>query len=162
GVYADRPASSCGMTGKSSGRRTTASPPVIRLVRMQPLAESVGRAEITLAKAEHAAARAIDAVKVYGRGDTAVEALQGVTAEFVAGRFTAIMGPSGSGKSTLLHCLAGLDRLTSGEVVIGGAPLSTLDDRSLTLLRRDRIGFVFQQYNLVPTLSAWENMTLPF
>jgi putative ABC transport system ATP-binding protein len=129
---------------------------------MQPLAQSVGRAGTAVVEASEAAARAIDAIKVYGRGDTAVRALKGVTVDFAAGHFTAIMGPSGSGKSTLLHCLAGLDRLTSGEVVIGGARLGTLDDRSLTTLRRDRIGFVFQQYNLVPTLTAWENMTLPF
>jgi putative ABC transport system ATP-binding protein len=128
---------------------------------MQPLTQSVGR-DTALAEANHASARVIDAVKVYGRGDTTVRALNGVTVDFATGRFTAIMGPSGSGKSTLLHCLAGLDRLTSGDVVIGGSRLSTLDDRSLTMLRRDRIGFVFQQYNLVPTLSAWENMTLPF
>ncbi len=86
----------------------------------------------------------IDGVKVYGRGETAVRALDGVSAEFAAGEFAAIMGPSGSGKSTLLHCLAGLDRLTSGEVRIGETDLSSLDDRAMTLLRRERIGFVFQ------------------
>ena len=107
------------------------------------------------------AAQAIDAVKVYGRGDTAVRALDGVTVAFEAGHFTAIMGPSGSGKSTLMHCLAGLDSLTSGRVMIGATDLGTLKDRALTALRRDRIGFVFQSYNLVPTLSALENMTLP-
>jgi putative ABC transport system ATP-binding protein len=108
-----------------------------------------------------AAARAIDAVKVYGRGDAAVRALDGITIDFAAGRFTAIMGPSGSGKSTLLHCLAGLDRLTAGTVMIGDVDLSRLDEKRLTTLRRDLVGFVFQAYNLVPTLTAAENITLP-
>ena len=98
-------------------------------------------------------AQIIAGVKVYGRGETAVRALDGVTAEFDAGEFAAIMGPSGSGKSTLLHCLAGLDRLTSGRVLIGETDLSSLDDRAMTLLRRERIGFVFQAFNLVPTGS---------
>jgi putative ABC transport system ATP-binding protein len=108
-----------------------------------------------------AAARAVDAVKVYGRGDAAVRALDGVTVEFAAGRFSAIMGPSGSGKSTLLHCMAGLDRLTAGRVCIGDVELSGLDEKRLTQLRRDKVGFVFQAYNLVPTLTAGENITLP-
>ena len=107
------------------------------------------------------AARAVDAVKVYGQGDTEVRALDGVTIGFETGRLTAIMGPSGSGKSTLLYCLAGLDALTSGAVFIGETDLTTLNDRGLTLLRRDRVGFVFQSYNLVPTLTAVENITLP-
>jgi putative ABC transport system ATP-binding protein len=107
------------------------------------------------------AARAIDLRKVYGEGQAAVEALRGVTVDFEAGRFTAIMGPSGSGKSTLLHCLAGLDAPTSGRVFIGEVDLTTLDERRLTLLRRERIGFDFQAYNLVPTLTAAENITLP-
>jgi putative ABC transport system ATP-binding protein len=107
------------------------------------------------------AARAIDLRKVFGEGPAAVEALRGITLDFEAGRFTAIMGPSGSGKSTLLHCLAGLDRPTSGTVFIGDVDLTTLDDKRLTLLRRDRVGFVFQAYNLVPTLTAAENITLP-
>jgi putative ABC transport system ATP-binding protein len=107
------------------------------------------------------AARAEDAVKVYGGGDTAVRALDGVTLDFDRGVFTAIMGPSGSGKSTLMHCVAGLDTLTSGRVVIGDTDLSTLDDKRLTLMRRDQIGFVFQAFNLVPTLTAEENITLP-
>jgi putative ABC transport system ATP-binding protein len=107
------------------------------------------------------AARAVDAVKVYGQGDTEVRALNGVTIGFETGRLTAIMGPSGSGKSTLLYCLAGLDALTSGAVFIGETDLTTLNDRGLTLLRRDRVGFVFQSYNLVPTLTAVENITLP-
>ncbi|MGP3953285.1 ABC transporter ATP-binding protein [Streptomyces sp. 7N604] len=107
------------------------------------------------------AARVVDAVKIYGAGDTQVRALDGVTVDFPVGRFTAIMGPSGSGKSTLMHCAAGLDTLTSGAAFIGGTALSELDDRELTLLRRDRIGFVFQAYNLVPTLTVAENITLP-
>jgi putative ABC transport system ATP-binding protein len=107
------------------------------------------------------AARAVDAVKVYGRGPTEVRALDGVTIGFEQGRLTAIMGPSGSGKSTLLHCLAGLDTLTSGTVFIGDTDLTTLSDSQLTKLRRDRVGFVFQAFNLVPTLTAEENITLP-
>jgi putative ABC transport system ATP-binding protein len=108
-----------------------------------------------------AAARAVEAVKIYGQGDAAVRALDGVTVEFTAGQYTAIMGPSGSGKSTLLHCMAGLDRLTSGNVFIGEVDLSKLDERRLTALRRDKVGFVFQAYNLIPTLTAAENITLP-
>ncbi|MFD0313273.1 ABC transporter ATP-binding protein [Streptomyces flavalbus] len=107
------------------------------------------------------AARVVDAVKVYGTGDTAVRALDGVSVGFPAGRFTAIMGPSGSGKSTLMHCAAGLDTLTSGSAHIGGTELGTLDDRRLTQLRRDRVGFVFQGFNLVPTLTVAENIRLP-
>jgi putative ABC transport system ATP-binding protein len=113
------------------------------------------------AVSERAAARTIDAVKVYGKAETEVRALDGVTVEFATGHFTAIMGPSGSGKSTLLHCAAGLDTLTSGQAFVGDADLSQLDDRQLTLLRRDRIGFVFQAFNLVPTLTAQENIMLP-
>jgi putative ABC transport system ATP-binding protein len=108
-----------------------------------------------------AAARAVDAVKVYGSGPTEVRALDGVTIEFRPGGFTAIMGPSGSGKSTLLHCLAGLDRLTSGQVFIGDVDLGTLSEKRLTLLRREQVGFVFQSFNLIPTLDALENVTLP-
>ena len=107
------------------------------------------------------AARAVEASKIYGKGATAVRALERVTIEFEAGRFTAIMGPSGSGKSTLMHCIAGLDSLTSGSVFIGDTDLSTLNDKALTVLRRDQVGFVFQSYNLVPTLSAEENILLP-
>ncbi|CAG7619214.1 ABC transporter ATP-binding protein [Streptomyces bryophytorum] len=107
------------------------------------------------------AARVVDAAKVYGTGDAAVRALDGVTVGFPAGRFTAIMGPSGSGKSTLMHCAAGLDSLSSGSAWIGGTELGTLGDRQLTLLRRERIGFVFQAFNLVPTLTVAENVTLP-
>jgi len=111
--------------------------------------------------AHKAAARTVDAVKVYGKGQTEVRALDGVTVEFVTGRYTAIMGPSGSGKSTLLHCVAGLDTLTSGKAFIGEADLSTLNDQRLTTLRRDHVGFVFQSFNLVPTITAAENITLP-
>jgi putative ABC transport system ATP-binding protein len=107
------------------------------------------------------AARTVDAVKVYGKGQTEVRALDGITLGFPQGQFSAIMGPSGSGKSTLLHCIAGLDSLTSGKAYIGDADLSALDDLQLTLLRRDRVGFIFQAYNLVPTLTADENITLP-
>jgi len=107
------------------------------------------------------AARAAHAVKVYGSGETAVRALDGVDLEFARGGFTAIMGPSGSGKSTLLHCLAGLDTLTSGSIHIGDTALGTLRERQLTRLRRDRIGFIFQAFNLLPTLTAAENITLP-
>jgi len=107
------------------------------------------------------AARAVGARKVYGRGDTQVHALRDVTVDIAAGELTAIMGPSGSGKSTLMHCLAGLDALTAGQVLIGDVDLSRLDDRRLTHLRRDKVGFVFQAYNLIPTLTALENITLP-
>ncbi|MGW3692069.1 ABC transporter ATP-binding protein [Streptomyces sp. NPDC005125] len=111
--------------------------------------------------ATFAAARVVDAVKIYGTGDTEVRALDGVSVDFPAGRFTAIMGPSGSGKSTLMHCAAGLDTLTSGSALIGDTDLGALDDRRLTLLRRQRIGFVFQAFNLIPTLTVAENITLP-
>ncbi len=107
------------------------------------------------------AARASSLSKVYGSGDTRVTALDSVDVEIETGRFTAIMGPSGSGKSTLMHCLAGLDALTSGEVWIGDVALSGLSDKKLTILRRDAVGFVFQAFNLVPTLTALENITLP-
>ncbi|MEU6564761.1 ABC transporter ATP-binding protein [Nocardia nova] len=107
------------------------------------------------------AARAADLTKLYGSGDTQVRALDGVSAEFAPREFTAIMGPSGSGKSTLMHCLAGLDSATSGTVSIGDTALTGLSDKQMTKLRRDRIGFVFQAFNLVPTLTALENITLP-
>jgi putative ABC transport system ATP-binding protein len=107
------------------------------------------------------AASTVHASKVYGKDATEVRALDDVTVGFEAGRFTAIMGPSGSGKSTLLHCIAGLDTLTSGSAYIGDTDLSTLDDNHLTVLRRDQVGFVFQAFNLVPTLTADENVTLP-
>jgi putative ABC transport system ATP-binding protein len=115
----------------------------------------------TLAPPQAAVARTEHATKVYGSGETAVRAIDDVTVEFAAGRFTAIMGPSGSGKSTLMHCAAGLDSLTAGEVFVGDVALGSLSDKELTLLRRDRIGFVFQSYNLIPTLTALENITLP-
>ena len=108
-----------------------------------------------------AAARAVGATKVYGRGDTAVTALDDVTVEFPRGRFTVFLGPSGSGKSTLMHCVAGLDTLSAGRVYVGEVDLTTLDDKRLTTLRRDQVGFVFQSFNLVPTLTAAENITLP-
>ena len=107
------------------------------------------------------AGRAVDAVKIYGTGQAEVRALDHATVDFEAERFTAIMGPSGSGKSTLLHCLAGLDRLTSGQVFLGEVEVSALDEKELTLLRREKIGFVFQFFNLLPTLTALENITLP-
>jgi putative ABC transport system ATP-binding protein len=108
-----------------------------------------------------AAARAVDAVKVYGVGDAQVRALDGIDVEFARGDFTAIMGPSGSGKSTLMHCLAGLDRVTSGEVWLGDVNLAALDEKATTKVRRDNVGFIFQAFNLVPTLTAAENITLP-
>jgi putative ABC transport system ATP-binding protein len=107
------------------------------------------------------AARAVNAVKTYGTGHTTVQALDGVNLDIAAGRFTAVMGPSGSGKSTLMHCMAGLDDLTSGHVMIGEVDLTVLKEKELTVLRRDHVGFVFQQFNLVPTLTAEENILLP-
>jgi putative ABC transport system ATP-binding protein len=107
------------------------------------------------------AARAVAATKIYGSGEAEVRALDGVDVEFARHRYTAIMGPSGSGKSTLLHCLAGLDRLTSGQVFLGDTEISAASEKHLTLIRRDQIGFVFQAYNLIPTLTAEENITLP-
>ena len=107
------------------------------------------------------AARAIGATKAYGKGESEIRALDSIDVEFYAGQFTAIMGPSGSGKSTLMHALAGLDELTEGQVLIGDVDLTTLNDKKLTKLRRDRLGFVFQAFNLVPTLTALENITLP-
>jgi putative ABC transport system ATP-binding protein len=107
------------------------------------------------------AAQAVDLRKTYGTGQAAVHALAGVNVTFERGRFTAVMGPSGSGKSTLMHCMAGLDRPTSGQAFVGGRDIGRLDDTGLTQLRRDHIGFVFQSYNLIPTLNATENITLP-
>ena len=108
-----------------------------------------------------AAARVVGLSKVYGSGEAEVRALDGVTLDLYAGEFTAVMGPSGSGKSTLMHVCAALDQPTSGEVLIGGTSIGGLSDKQLTLLRRDEIGFVFQSFNLVPALSAEENITLP-
>ena len=106
-------------------------------------------------------ASATDLTKTYGTGEAVVRALDGVSVDFDRGSFTAIMGPSGSGKSTLMHCLAGLDRPTSGHVVLGGHDLSELNDRALTNVRRDNVGFVFQAFNLLPTLTALQNIVLP-
>ena len=108
-----------------------------------------------------AAARASSATKIYGKGDTLVTALDSVDISFETGKFSSIMGPSGSGKSTLMHCMAGLDNLSSGKVFIGDTDLTELSEKELTLLRRSNIGFIFQSFNLVPTLNALENITLP-
>jgi len=113
------------------------------------------------APAKVPAAWAVDLVKTYGHGDAAVRALDKVNVQFERGRFTAVMGPSGSGKSTLMHCMAGLDTPTSGRTFVGDREIGTLDDAGLTQMRRDQIGFVFQSFNLVPTLTARENITLP-
>ena len=107
------------------------------------------------------AARAVELTKTYGIGDVAVRALDAVDVEFERGRFTAVMGPSGSGKSTLMHCMAGLDTPTSGQAFVGDDEIGRIDDGALTQMRRDRIGFVFQSFNLVPTLTAGDNITLP-
>src|SRR5689334_10249625 len=107
------------------------------------------------------AVRATDVRKSYGKAETAVVALAGVSLDVQRGEFVAVMGPSGSGKSTLMHCLAGLDRVDSGDVQIGGVSIVGMNDKALTALRRDRVGFVFQQYNLLPTLTAEENISLP-
>jgi putative ABC transport system ATP-binding protein len=121
---------------------------------------SVGSGTVVAVQTKPAAgARAL--TKIYGAGDSRVVALDHVDVDFHSGRFTAIMGPSGSGKSTLMHCVAGLDEPTSGTVFLGGAELSGMSDDQLTALRRDRVGFVFQAFNLLPTLTAWENITLP-
>jgi putative ABC transport system ATP-binding protein len=118
---------------------------------------SVARGQV----AAGTAARIVDGVKIYGSGATLVRALDGVTADFASGEFCAVMGPSGSGKSTLLQCLAGLDQLTSGQVLIDDVDLGGLKDKAMTLMRRERVGFVFQSFNLVPTLTAGENILLP-
>ncbi len=125
----------------------------------------VTAAHVTTAGAVRAAdtmaVRAVDVWKVYGSGDAQVSALRGITVDVPRGRFTAVMGPSGSGKSTLMHCVAGLDAVTRGEVWIGDTRVDGLRDGRLTRLRRDKVGFVFQQFNLLPTLTAGENITLP-
>ncbi len=115
----------------------------------------------TVDRTPQAAARADEVWKVYGSGEAQVVALRGVSTEFAQGRFTAIMGPSGSGKSTLMHCLAGLDTVTRGTVSVGGTVVTGLNDAGLTRLRRDKVGFIFQQFNLLPTLTAKENILLP-
>jgi putative ABC transport system ATP-binding protein len=117
--------------------------------------------DIVAAGGEQMIVQARDLTRRYGEGEAAVDALAGVTVDFPEGRFAAIMGPSGSGKSTLMHLLAGLDRPTSGTVTLAGVELTTLDDRALTQLRRDRIGFIFQTFNLLPVLDAEENILLP-
>jgi putative ABC transport system ATP-binding protein len=127
--------------------------PDSRLVDQLPVASPSG--------SDDAAAMLVGAVKRYGSGEAAVVALDDVTIAFPAGRFTAVMGPSGSGKSTMMHCAAGLDQLSAGHAFVGNTDLSSLGDRELTLLRRERIGFVFQAFNLVPTLTAVENICLP-
>jgi putative ABC transport system ATP-binding protein len=115
----------------------------------------------TMAQRDGAAARAVDLTKIYGHGDAAVRALDGVSVEFRRRHFSAIMGPSGSGKSTLLHCMAGLDAPSGGRVFIGDVDLTDLSEKQLTLLRREKVGFIFQTFNLIPTLTAAENITLP-
>jgi len=117
--------------------------------------------ETTAPRVSTPAAHAVELRKTYGTGQATVHALAGITVTFERGRFTAVMGPSGSGKSTLMHCMAGLDRPTSGHTFVGELDIGSLDDKGLTQLRRDRIGFVFQSFNLVPTLTAGENITLP-
>jgi putative ABC transport system ATP-binding protein len=129
--------------------------------RPDPMVDDRQSGSALSANADDAAAMLVGAVKRYGSGQSTVVALDDVTIAFPAGRFTAVMGPSGSGKSTMMHCAAGLDQLTSGRAFVGDTDLSTLDDRELTMLRRDRIGFVFQTFNLVATLTAEENICLP-
>src|SRR5436305_2206266 len=123
--------------------------------------DSVAAVTTSASTTTSAAARAVSVTKIFGEGGTQVVALDDVSVELGAGRFTAIMGPSGSGKSTLMHCLAGLDSVTAGRVFIGETDLTSLDDKALTLLRRDRVGFVFPSFNLAPTLTAIENIRLP-
>jgi putative ABC transport system ATP-binding protein len=117
--------------------------------------------ELTKGTQTEPAAHSVDLCKTYGTGQATVHALAGISVAFEHGRFTAVMGPSGSGKSTLMQCMAGLDRPTSGQTFVGGLDIGSLDDAGLTELRRDRIGFVFQYFNLIPTLTAAENITLP-
>ncbi|MBN1171720.1 MAG: ABC transporter ATP-binding protein [Micromonosporaceae bacterium] len=128
---------------------------------LAPTGQRRGSGVTATTTANGVAARAVDVWKVYGSGEAQVIALRGVNIELERGRFTAIMGPSGSGKSTLMHCLAGLDSVTRGTVEIGGTVLTGLSDKALTTLRRDKVGFVFQQFNLLPTLNAKENILLP-
>jgi putative ABC transport system ATP-binding protein len=143
-----RPRRSLAPPGRSPFGRRTARRTALSAIAPPPVSTS-------------AAARAVDVAKIYGVGSTAVHALDGISVEFERGRYAAIMGPSGSGKSTLLHCLAGLDRVTSGEIFLGDEKISTMSEKQLTLIRRDKVGFVFQSYNLVPTLTGLENITLP-
>ena len=125
------------------------------------MSEATAATDVPTPAAGGPAARAVGLSKVYGEGETQVVALRSVDVEFEVGRFTAIMGPSGSGKSTLMHCMAGLDSASDGKVFIGESDLTTMKDNDLTRLRRERMGFVFQAFNLVPTLTAEENITLP-
>jgi putative ABC transport system ATP-binding protein len=154
-AYVESQSSDSTDTAATESARPRFDRPVVRQVSRQPL--PTGARDGT----NGVAARAVDLVRVYGAGDTLVRALDGVSVEFGKGEFTAIMGPSGSGKSTLMHCLAGLDSTTSGDVSIGETKLTGLSDNQMTTLRRDRIGFVFQAFNLIPTLTALENITLP-
>ena len=137
------------------------APCVVPSSRMDPNAPATPSVAAAEPPARPAAARAEHLTKVYGAGETQVTALDDVSVSFAAGEFTAIMGPSGSGKSTLMHVLAGLDSATGGEVWVGDTPLSSLKDKGLTALRRDSVGFIFQQFNLLPTLTAGENIPLP-
>jgi putative ABC transport system ATP-binding protein len=129
--------------------------------RRRPMTDDVSLQETSAAPSAPPAARAVGLTKVYGAGDAAVRALDGVDVEFAHGQFTAVMGPSGSGKSTLMHCMAGLDVPTAGRTFVGDLEIGALDDSALTQMRRDCVGFVFQSFNLVPTLTAGENITLP-
>jgi putative ABC transport system ATP-binding protein len=133
----------------------------VRLTAAFPSATKRGAVTRTETAPASPAAYAVDLRKTYGTGQATVRALDGIDVAFERGRFTAVMGPSGSGKSTLMHCMAGLDRPTSGDTYIGDLNVGALDDKGLTQMRRDRIGFVFQSFNLVPTLTAAENITLP-
>jgi len=126
-----------------------------------PVSTATGTGTASAGSVTSIAARAVNLTKIYGSGDTRVRALDHVSVDFTRAEFTAIMGPSGSGKSTLMHCLAGLDSASEGSVLIGDTELVGLSDKKMTKLRRDRIGFVFQAFNLVPTLTALENITLP-
>jgi putative ABC transport system ATP-binding protein len=148
------------LAGTTSGGSTMTGPAYPR--RKQPEVDMTLKSEeLTTSTQTEPAAHSVDLRKTYGTGQAAVHALAGITVAFERGRFTAVMGPSGSGKSTLMYCMAGLDRPTSGEAFVAGLNLGTLDDAGLTRLRRDRIGFVFQSFNLLPTLTAAENITLP-
>ena len=146
-VFSDRPRG----LGQGRFRVRTGSPYAIAAANMDAMSSLT----------DTAAASARNVSKIYGSGDSEVRALDDVSCEFAKGQFTAIMGPSGSGKSTLMHCAAGLDDVTSGQVFIGDVDITTLKEKQLTLLRRDHVGFIFQSYNLVPTLNAEENITLP-
>ncbi|MEO4037954.1 ABC transporter ATP-binding protein [Micrococcaceae bacterium Sec6.3] len=147
------------MSTAAASPRDHTSPTAGHAVASSPLATRAPGPAATTTTAHAVSARAL--TRSYGKGDAQVHALRGVDVDFETGRFTAIMGPSGSGKSTLMHCLAGLDTPTSGSVMLGGTEITGLDDTALTRLRRDRVGFVFQSFNLVPTLTAEQNIVLP-